>query len=370
MAKDSIRTIEVTKDGTWAKTFLSLPIEFEPGTKFLYNSGASYMLSAIIKKVTGQSAHEYLKPRLFEPLDIQDSSWTENAEGINMGASHLRVKTEDLAKFGQFYLQKGNWNGKQLLKEDWVAAASRKQISSGNDDSSWGYGYGYQFWLNPPGGFRADGAFGQYSMIFPKEDAVVVITSESFDKKITMQLVWDFLPEMKDAPLSKNTAEQEKLQQELKSLAYYPPTLNTNSPLTKTLSGKEFVLDKNDFSVKSVSFSFKGNKCVFTVKEEGKKDLPILCGINDWFMGTNKKPDASSLFSKLRIDFDSVVAASATWKDDKTLLLSWRTIETTHHDTLTCVFESDKVTISFLHSMAAGENRADDRIPVTGTLIS
>ena len=78
-----------------------------------------------------------------------------------MGASHLRMPTEDLAKFGQTYLQNGVWNGKQVIAKEWVAEASAKHIDNGKNDSSWGYGYGYQFWLNPPGGYRADGAFGQ-----------------------------------------------------------------------------------------------------------------------------------------------------------------------------------------------------------------
>ncbi len=177
-AKDSIMIIEKSPAGTpWAKTFLSLPVVFKPGSQFMYNSGASFMLSAIIKKITGKTAHEYLKPRLYDPLEITTATWTENPDGINMGASHLRMRTEDIAKFGQLYLQKGMWKGKHVLSKDWVAVASAKQIENGKYDSSWGFGYGYQFWLNPPGGFRADGAFGQYSMVLPEHDTVVAITS-------------------------------------------------------------------------------------------------------------------------------------------------------------------------------------------------
>lgn len=370
MAKDSIRTIEVTKEGTWAKTFLSLPIEFEPGTKFLYNSGASYMLSAIVKKVTGVSAHEYIKPRLLKPLGISGTTWTENAEGINIGASHFRLKTEDMAKFGQLLLQKGVWKGKQILSKQWIEAASSKQISSGANNSDWGYGYGYQFWLNPPGGFRADGAFGQYTMIFPDQDAVVVITSESFDKQATMGLVWKLLPEMKASPLTPNASDHRKLQQELKTLAYEPPKFSTTSPVASTISGKEFILDQNDYNVMAVSFSFKGDKCIFTIREAAGKSIPITCGINRYYLGDNRKPEPASLFSKLRIDFDSAVAASATWKDTNTLILHWRTIETTHHDTLTCVFAGDTVSITFMNSMAAGEKRADERTPVKGRIAS
>src|SRR5690606_30704787 len=95
--QDVMQIIETTDN--WAKTFLNIPIVYKPGTKFLYNSAASYMLSAIINKITGMSAHNYLKPLLFEPLDIVDSFWTENSQGVNIGASHLRLKTEDIAKF-------------------------------------------------------------------------------------------------------------------------------------------------------------------------------------------------------------------------------------------------------------------------------
>src|SRR5450432_3149398 len=146
-AKDSIQIIEKPPPGdTWEKTFLSLPVTDLPGTKFLYNSGASYMLSSIVNKVTGHSAHEYLGPRLYDPLGIVGATWTVNEEGVNIGASHLRIRTEDIAKLGQLYLQKGIWNKKRILSEAWVATASQKHMENGASDSAWGYGYGYQFW--------------------------------------------------------------------------------------------------------------------------------------------------------------------------------------------------------------------------------
>lgn len=367
-AKDSILLLEQSPEGTsWEKTFLSLPVVYKPGSQFMYNSGASYMLSSIIKKITGLSANHYLQPRLYQPLDIVGATWTENAEGVNMGASHLRIKTEDIAKLGQLYLQNGVWNGKKLLSREWVASASGKQMESGKYDSSWGYGYGYQFWLNPPGGFRADGAYGQYSMVLPALDAVVAITSESADKETTMQLVWKkLLPEMTDAPLPENAAAYRNLQQELKALAYEPPKLGMESSVINEISGKDFLLDKNVFNAKAVSFRFAGNTCVFTLKEEGKPDIIITNGINHWIRKGNRKPDAHSLFSLRRIDFDSIVAASATWVNDHTLLLTWRFIETVHSDNLTCIFEKDHLTIRFLFSAARIEKKPDDRAYLTG----
>ncbi|HYW94429.1 MAG TPA: serine hydrolase [Bacteroidales bacterium] len=368
-AQDSIMTLEASPEGVpWEKTFLSIPVEFEPGSGFLYNSGASFMLSAIVKRVTGYSAHEYLHPRLYEPLDIADATWTENFEGVNMGASHLRMKTENLAKFGQLFLQKGTWNGKQVISEEWVSSASSKQIENGHNDSSWGFGYGYQFWMNPPGGFRADGAFGQFSMVFPEQDAVVAITSESIDTAKTMQMVWDILvPGMKNDPLAPAVPALKQLQQHIGGLKYNPPQMNTSSPVMSKISGKEFILENNPYNAQSVSFVFDGdNTCMFTLKEEGKPDITIQHGINSWIRKGNYKPRPHSLFSLRRIDFDSIVAASATWKDEKTLVLTWRFIETVHGDTLTCIFDDDNVIISFLFSIARLRIGKDDRKPVRG----
>ncbi len=369
-AKDSILILEASPSGVpWEKTFLSLPVVFVPGSQFMYNSGASFMLSSIVKKVTGQTAQDYLKPRLYDPLDIMGSTWTENFEGINMGASHLRMRTEDIAKFGQMYLQQGMWNGKQIISRQWVAAATSKQIANGKNDSSWGYGYGFQFWMNPPGGFRADGAFGQYSMVLPEPDAVVVITSESISTKDTMQVVWDhLLPEMKNAPLQINEEASRQLDRRLKSLKYEPPNLATGSGMVKKISGKEFILDKNEFHAKSVTFQFTDNTCIFILKEEGKPDIQITGGINHWIREGNYKPAPHSLFSLRRIDFDSIVAASAGWQNDQTLLLTWRFIETVHGDSLTCIFDDDLITIKFLFSVARLQNKPDDRPDITGRM--
>lgn len=369
--KDSILILEASPAGVpWEKTFLSLPVVFAPGSQFMYNSGTSFMLSAIIKKVTGQTAHDYLKPRLYVPLDIINTTWGENWEGINMGASHLRMPTEDIAKFGQLYLQKGVWKGKQVITREWVAQASAKQMVNGKNDSSWGYGYGFQFWLNPPGGFRADGAYGQFSMILPELDAVVAITSESMETKKTMQVVWDvLLPEMKDAPLPADNDAQQMLLTELKALKYDPPQLAVGSPVATKISGKEFILDKNPFNARSVIFKFKGDDCIFTLKEDGKPDIVITNGSNKWIRKGNLKPSAHSLFSLRRIDFDSIVAASYGWQNENTLLLTWRYIETAHGDSLTCVFDDDKVTVKFLFSVNRLQGKPDDRADIAGKMV-
>jgi CubicO group peptidase (beta-lactamase class C family) len=371
--KDAILTLEHTPAGTnWEETFLALPIVYEPGTRFLYNSGASYMLSSIIKQVSGHNVHAFLKPRLYDPLGITGATWTENAEGVNMGASNLRIRTEDIGKLGQLYLQQGEWNGRRLVSRHWVELATRKEIDTGKNDSSWGYGYGFQFWLNPPGGFRADGAYGQYSMVFPDKDTVVVITSESADKETTMHTVWDHLyPALTNhRTLPVNTAEYQRLRGDLKALVLPPPTFDRQSPLAASLSGKTFLLGTNQFNAKAVSFGFPADKVIFTLMEDGKPDIVITCGINQWIIKGNRKPSAHSLFSLRRIDFDSPVAASAGWRDDHTLILTFRFLEAIHGDTITCNFDQDRLRIQFLFSGAVMDKRPDDRPDITGTMQS
>ena len=369
--KDSILTLEHTPEGTtWEETFLALPVVYQPGSRFLYNSGASYMLSSIVKQVTGQNVHAWLKPRLYDPLGITGATWTENREGVNMGASDLRIRTEDIGKLGQLYLQQGKWNGRRLVSRRWVELATHKEIDTGKNNSSWGYGYGFQFWLNPTGGFRADGAYGQYSMVFPDKDTVVVITSESADKEKTMHTVWDHLyPALTGhRTLPADTPEYQRLRGELTTLVLPPPTLQRRSALAGSLSGKTFLLDKNQFNAKAVSFAFANDKVVFTLMEEGKPDIVITCGINEWMIKGNRKPSAHSLFSLRRIDFDSPVAASAGWKNDHTLVLTFRFLEAIHGDTLTCIFDQDRLRIQFMFSGAVMDKRPDDRPDITGTM--
>src|SRR5437667_328362 len=120
---------------------------------------------------------DFLWPRLFEPLGIEHAIWETNFQGISLGGYGLRLRTEDIAKFGQLYLQKGRWNGKQLLPPEWVAMATAKQTSNGsNPASDWNQGYGFQFWRCRHNAYRGDGAFGQYCLAMPDQDAVVAIT--------------------------------------------------------------------------------------------------------------------------------------------------------------------------------------------------
>jgi len=155
----------------------------------------------------------------------------------------------------------------------------------------------------------------------------------------------------------------------LKALKYDPPKMIASSSVESKISGKYFMLDKNEFNARSVSFSFAKDKCVFTLKEDGRLDIKITNGLNFWIREGNLKPAPHSLFSLRRIDFDSIVAASYTWQNENTLLLTWRFIETVHGDCLTCIFDEDRITIKFLLSVNRLQNTKDDRADITGRMI-
>jgi CubicO group peptidase (beta-lactamase class C family) len=196
----------------WVKIFLSLPIVDAPGTQHSYNSMATYMLSAIIQKVSGEKLIDYLTPRLFQPLGILDAAWEESSDGINLGGWGLYVKTEDMAKLGQLFLQKGNWNGNQLLPEAWIEEATTSHIASlpagtppeqakelDATENDWMQGYGYQMWRCRHNAVRADGAYGQYIIILPEQDALIVATSNVKDMPAELNLFWKYiLPQVTD----------------------------------------------------------------------------------------------------------------------------------------------------------------------------
>ncbi len=267
----------------WTKTFLNHPVPFKPGTLFVYNTSATYMQSAIVQKVTGQNLLDYLTPRLFEPLGIKDPTWEKSPQGISTGGYGLSVKTEDIAKFGQLYLQKGQWNGKQLIPAKWVQAATARQTSNGsNPQSDWDQGYGYQFWRSRNNAYRGDGAFGQFCIVMPNKQTVVAITSGLRDMQSVLNIVWsELLPSLKDEPLPANEASVAKLQDTLKALTIATP----ESGDAPAVADKTFVFPENPQNLTSLSFSRDGEgRGVLTVTANGV-DQKIICGKGDWIRG-------------------------------------------------------------------------------------
>lgn len=212
---------KVTPETPWVRTFLHHDVPNKPGTRFLYNTPATFMCSAIVQKVTGETVLDYLMPRLFEPLAIDNPEWGTNQQGITLGGFGLHIRTQDIAKFGQLYLQRGEWNGRQLIPSDWIELATSKQVENGSNAlSDWNQGYGFQFWRCRHNAFRGDGAFGQFCIVLPELNAVIVLTADTKDMQGELNIVWDkLLPAFHPGPLPENPEAAQRLAGKLVSLS-------------------------------------------------------------------------------------------------------------------------------------------------------
>lgn len=212
--------------------FLLLPPDHDPGTVFAYNQPATYTLGAIVRRVTGQSLTDFLRPRLFDPLGIGETAWLRDRSGGELGFSGLHATTDAVARLGQLYLQRGVWEGERLLSEAWVAEATRAQISNTEVETSgidWQQGYGFQFWMSRHG-YRGDGAFGQFCLVLPEHDAVIATTAATEQMQKLLNLVWEhLLPAFGPTPLPGREERDAALAARLARLAL-PPAAGKPAP--------------------------------------------------------------------------------------------------------------------------------------------
>jgi CubicO group peptidase (beta-lactamase class C family) len=343
----------LTQDVPWTKTFLAHPVPFKPGSHFLYNSPATYMLSAIVQKVTGMTVFAYLKPRLFEPLGIDNPTWVASPQGISAGAYGLSLRTEDIARFGQLYLQKGKWKGKQLVPSQWVEEATTRQTANGSSpNSDWDQGYGYQFWRSRHNTYRGDGAFGQYCLVIPEFDAVVAITSGVRDMQSVMNLVWNkLLPALKPNHLPENAVERRKLEAKLAGLVVKLPPGQPTMPLASKVSGKWFSFPENDRGIEAVSFDFNSSTPVLNVRTKGG-EIRTPIGIGSW----RKNPNgfANGLDKFLTVPDPPLVAASGAWSANDVFNVKLVLYQTPFYSALTFKFVGEQLLFDAEHNVSFG----------------
>lgn len=351
---DGISQILRREDGQWIRSFLETPVVLKPGTHFHYNTAATYMASAIVQKVTGETVLEYLQPRLFKPLGIENPIWGESPEGVTVGGFGLNLPTEDIARFGQLYLQRGEWNGQQLVPADWVDAATSFQTSNGsNPNSDWEQGYGYQFWMCRPGFYRGDGAHGQFCIVIPESDVVLAITSGERSMQDVMNVAWEYLvPIFKDAPLPEDKKEHEKLKQRLAGLKVKPQAGTASVPLASKVSGRTYLLSPNEDHIESITFDFSqiGSSAVFRVNGE---DNEVALGFGEW--GKNSR--LRSYFTDARASNGTVrgVSGSGAWTDQKTFAAKLTFFETEYYLTYSIRFIGDEIQIQPEYNVAFGD---------------
>ena len=244
----------------WVKDWLAKPVDAEPGSLFQYDSMCTFMLSAIVQRMTGQTMLEYLQKKLFEPMHITVADWETSPDGINTGGWGLRVQAETMAKLGLLLLNEGKWNGEQLVSADYVKAACSRLIDGGAKETvpatDGNQGYGYQVWQSKwPGSYRADGAMGQYTVVVPDADLVVVILGMKLYGHEELACIWNqLMPGIKNEPLK----PEKKLQQRLDKLCAaaklsLPRTAAKRiSNQAKGMLGRTFQLTRNRFGLKQI----------------------------------------------------------------------------------------------------------------------
>ncbi|MGN6742135.1 MAG: serine hydrolase domain-containing protein [Amnibacterium sp.] len=198
---DMINTAAGTDPHEPVRGFLLHEPESEPGTVFTYNQPATYSVGAIVQKESGQRLVDYLRPRLLDPLGIGPVGWQQYPEGRDMAFSGLHATTRDIARLGQVYLDGGRFEGEQVLPAGWAEEVPQKRIETapGETEPDWALGYGYQSWRSRHG-WRMDGAFGQFCLVLPEQDAVLAITEAAEPAGPVLQAVWDHLLPAFDAP--------------------------------------------------------------------------------------------------------------------------------------------------------------------------
>jgi CubicO group peptidase (beta-lactamase class C family) len=338
-------------NGNNIKSFLQSHLKNEPGSKFAYSSIATYMQSAAITRLTKQKLVDYLKPRLFDPLGIEPI-WDEDNLGINFGGFGLNITTDDIAKFGQLYLQKGVWNGQQIIPEKWVKEATSKQIdNAGNDlnaNGDWNQGYGYQFWMcQPDGVYRGDGAYGQYCIVMPNENSVIAITSDADMQKV-LNLIWDILlPALKEnnAP-SDDTVEYKKVKAAQKNLSHL--TVSDNVLPFPKFRGEYKIKDESKIKnhgthgVEKIFVEFTDNECILAMHYKNSH-IPIVFRVknNEWIENTS----GMNGFYRLK--------TFGEWQKEGNenifKVVNWH-YETPEKSTTTIKFSRDKSKLTFKHN--------------------
>ncbi|MBP1966642.1 serine hydrolase domain-containing protein [Paenibacillus aceris] len=354
-SQDTMDSLWKQANGNWVEAFLQQPVNYEPGTHFVYNSGATYMLSAILNKVTGQSLLDYLQPRLLNPLGITGATWEMCPRGIQVGGWGLSVTTESIAKFGQLYLQQGIWNGARIISADWVAEATSKQISNGDGgESDWAQGYGYQFWNCRHEAYRGDGAFGQFCIVMPQQNAVMAITAGLNDMQAVLNTVWThLLPAMTPSALPHYEESAVLLAEKLQELRLGAPQVADSSPREAEFTGS-YQLEENTLCWETLTIAFDESEANIKLRNN-KGDHHLRCGRGAWVEQA----------SRLNQGMEQRIAASFTWSDPDTLELTVRYIETPFCHTAVCRLNGTQITLELKSNLSFGPR---DLSPIRGRL--
>lgn len=314
---------------SWIAEFLKIGVPYTPGEKFRYSSATSFMLSAIITKTTGDSAHAYLRPRLLDPLGITDFTWDLGPENINPGGNGVSCHTADLLKLAVLHLQGGAWQGRQVLPAEWVRQATSAQ--RGNP-------YGYHWWIGPGNCFYAYGMFGQFAFVFPRHDAILVTTAATaYGEEPLRSIVWHHFPAAFDKIIAAHPASLEQaLRDRIQRLALIEPLTASRSALAQSVSGVTFAAEPNEDRIEWLRLTFEGGRCLFESKD-AKGQHKVVIGLAEWIEG-----DTSISGAPLHHGYEPPslrVVAGGGWKTPDTFEATWQFVETAFRDRVLVRFD-------------------------------
>ena len=356
-------TMPMPTSDDWIYDFLHIPVNHKPGTTYMYNSTGSTLLGAIVRQKTGLGLHDYLKPRLFDKIGINSDNlrWLYMRDGMEVGGGGLFASVEDNLRLMKLYADGGVWEGERILAEDYVKLATTNQNDSAtesiNNPEAFDnfLGYGFQIWMcKPEHVYRADGAMGQFTIVCPDQDMIIAITETAVGAhwaQSTLDITWKFLEslEVKDENVDEEK-DYEELQKKLSKLCLSNPICNPYSKNIDKLDGKNFKLTKGLFTpftgnfmsgdmpdnINEFSFEFDNYGLVFKFETvSGRKESIRYATYGNYFtniIGTEK-------------DCTQLVYGNAYFKDDDTLVIHNRFIETCLTDVYTIHIKDDGLDI-------------------------
>lgn len=358
-----------TPGGTdWIQQYFLEPVVHEPGTTFFYNTAGSNMLGAVIGVKTGKSLHAWLSEKLFVRLGInaQNIRWIRNGDGTEIGGGGMLAATEDNLRLMDLYRQKGVWEGERLLAEDFVRMATTKRIdteaacTNGPLAIDHLLGYGFQMWMcQPAGAYRADGAFGQYAIVFPEQDMVISLTETSRADDNGAQCPLDaiystILKSLSDEALPENPESLSKLRRRMKTLAIERPEYRPYSPLADQLNGAVWRVREGIVYLTPYSLDVLSQKCLTNGIQEFSFHFSESCLRIDFLEDDVWKSVSAAMDGTRRLNIlpnsqtpFHKVYLSAFWSGENILCLSCRWIESAYEHTLSFTFRDPTVTITF-----------------------
>ena len=327
-----VTTEQMEDSPDWVQFALDLPMAEKPGTRFVYCSSNSHLLSGIINETTGMNELAYANKTLFKPLGISNVIWPADPQGNNHGWGDLHLTPHDMAKFGYLYLNNGKWDGKQIVPEEWISESTREQVSLGEDE-----GYGYQWWVpndDLPKRYEARGRGTQLITVVPEKNLVIVTTGGGYDADEIAPFLVAALKS--DKPLPENSDAYKKLQKKTDAAAK-PPEPEPVKPMPETakrIEGKTYVLDSNPLDLQSLALTF----------DEEKGEALLRLGLqenqtSEYLLGLD------NVYRFSPGEYGLPVAGKGSWESENIFVAYVDEVANVNHYKVTLNYQDDQVTI-------------------------